>query len=114
MWLKSLSVASPNLENPHDQDLKSSFLPHVIQVLGIAAFVILVAVSGFYSVTEHWRRATFALGVAMVWLAVLRSCCDSKVLGVLAVRSRTFDMLFSVVLGASLLFLSYSVDSLGS
>lgn len=114
MWLKSLNAPSPNLENPHDRNLKPSRLPHWIQILGIAAFVILVAVSGFYSVTEHWRRATFALGIAMGWLAVLRSCCDSRVLGVLSVRSRTFDMLFSIVLSASLLFLSYSVDSLGS
>ena len=63
---------------------------------------------------EHWRRATFILGAAMVWLAVVRRTCDSHRVGVFAVRSRRFDSIFSAVIGAALLWLSASVDALGS
>ena len=47
-------------------------------------------------------------------LSVVRLTCDSKVLSVLAVRSRKFDAIFTSVVGAFILFLSSSVDSLGS
>lgn len=107
-------MANPNLANPHDRYLKPSRLPRWVQYAGIAAFVVLIIASGVYSVTEHWRRATTALGTAMVWLTVLRLTCDSKILGVLAVRSRTFDAIFTGAVGVVLLFLSLSVDALGS
>lgn len=80
----------------------------------MALFGVLVAISVVFSLTEHWRRATFALGISMMWLAVLRAYCDSQVLGVLAVRSRRFDAIFSATLGTIMVFLSVSVDALGS
>lgn len=102
------------LSNPHDVHLRPSRLPRALQWAMLGAFVLLVVGSGIYAVTEHWRRATFSLGVAMLWLAVVRLSCDSKVLGVFAVRSRSFDATFTALLGAAMLFLSASVDSLGS
>lgn len=107
-------MVNPKLDNPHDRFLNPSVLPKWVQKAGVVLFVVLIALSGVYSLTEHWRRATFSLGVAMVWLAVLRFSCDSRILGVLAVRSRLFDVLFSLTTGVLLLFLSYSVDALGS
>src|SRR5699024_11330412 len=62
------------------------------------------------SLMEHWRRATFILGAAMIWLAVVRRTCDSHRVGVFAVRSRRFDMSFSVAIGAALVWLSASVE----
>ncbi|ANH23224.1 Uncharacterized protein CpE55_0472 [Corynebacterium pseudotuberculosis] len=76
--------------------------------------MIAVAISGVYSLTEHWRRATFVLGTALLWLAVLRLTCDSKVLGVLSIRSRAFDVMYASAVGGAMVFLSYSIDSLGS
>lgn len=67
-----------------------------------------------FSATEHWRRATFTLGVSMLWLAVMRLTCDSRVIGLVAVRSRRFDVAFTSVLGAAMMWLAWSVDSLGS
>ena len=50
----------------------------------------------------------------MVWLAIVRLSCDSKQIGVLAVRSRRFDTMFCAGVGAAMMWLAYSVDALGS
>ncbi|MDO4630816.1 MAG: DUF3017 domain-containing protein [Corynebacterium sp.] len=102
------------LENPHDVDLKPSKIPLVAQYSMLGLFLLAVVVSGGFAIMEHWRRATFTLGAALVWLAVVRFTCDSKVLSVLAVRSRRFDVAFTTTVGALILFLSGTVDSLGS
>lgn len=80
----------------------------------LALFVVGFIAASFLSATEHWRRATFTLGVSMMWLTVCRLTCDSQVMGWLAVRSRRFDALFSSCAGAALVWLAVSVDSLGS
>ena len=103
-----------NLDNPHDRALPPSRLPDAVQWICVGAFVVLVVASGLFSFLEHWRRATFALGVGMLWLAICRLVCDSRVMGVLAVRSRRFDMAFSLIAGAALVWLAVSVDALGS
>ncbi|OFP20801.1 MULTISPECIES: DUF3017 domain-containing protein [unclassified Corynebacterium] len=103
-----------SLSNPHDAHLKPSALPPAVQWVAIGLFVVAVAVSGFYAVFEHWRRATLLLGGALVWLTVVRLTCDSSRVGVLAVRSRRFDAWFTGILGAAMAFLAFSIDALGS
>lgn len=102
------------VSNPHDVHLKPSPLPAWLQWTFVALFGIAVVASGVMSLMEHWRRATFLLGAAMVWLSVVRLTCDSHRVGVFAVRSRRFDCWFSALVGAALLWLSASVDALGS
>ncbi|AKK04948.1 putative DUF3017 family protein [Corynebacterium mustelae] len=102
------------LDNPHDVDLKPSVVPRGLQYAAMVVFVIAVIASGVFSFTEHWRRATFTLGVALLWLSLVRITCDSKVLWVLAVRSRHFDAAYTALGGALMVFLASSVDSLGS
>lgn len=80
----------------------------------LVLLVVAVAVSGAFAVTEHWRRATFTLGSAMLWLAIIRLTCDSKIVGVLAVRSVRFDVAYTALLGGLMVFLASSVDALGS
>ncbi|MEJ5928315.1 DUF3017 domain-containing protein [Corynebacterium sp. H128] len=91
-----------------------SRLSPLLQRIALLAFVLFVALSAVCALTEHWRRATFVLGGALCLLAVVRLTCDSKLLGVLAVRSRNFDVFFETVLGLVMVFLAVSVDSLGS
>ena len=80
----------------------------------VAVFGVGFVASALLAASEHWRRATFTLGAAMVWLAVVRLSCDSKQIGVLAVRSRRFDTMFCAGVGAAMMWLAYSVDALGS
>ena len=108
------SGSNLSLANPHDLANKPSRLPGWLQCTLLAGFLALVALSGVWAVTEHWRRATFALGVAMVWLGVVRLSCDSRIVGIFAVRSRRFDVSFSVIVGGLMAWLAASVDALGS
>jgi Protein of unknown function (DUF3017). len=91
-----------------------SKVPHAVQKAGVVLFILGVVASVVFAFTEHWRRSTFTLGVAMVFLAVLRLTCDSRVMGVLAVRSRRFDAGYTCILGVVMVFLATSVDALGS
>ncbi|MBI8989487.1 DUF3017 domain-containing protein [Corynebacterium meridianum] len=104
----------PGIDNPHDVSLSPSAVPRVIQrvfmALLIGAFLVVIG----FALTEHWRRATFLLGCALMWLSVIRVTCDSRILGVLAVRSRKFDAPFTLLVGGSMVFLAMSVDPLGS
>lgn len=102
------------LDNPHDLGLPPSRLPRWAQWTGMALFLLGIGVAGGYAATEHWRRATFVLGVSLIWLAVVRMTCDSRVVGVFAVRSRRFDAVFCVIVGGLMAFLAASVDALGS
>lgn len=103
-----------SLDNPHDIGLAPSKLPPAAQWSAIGLFVTGVVVSAAYAFSEHWRRATVALGVSLIWLSLVRLSCDSRRVGVLAVRSRRFDACFTAALGAVMTFLAASVDALGS
>ena len=76
-----------SVSNPHDVHLKPSPLPGWLQWVFIALFGLGVVASGVMSLMEHWRRATFLLGAAMIWLAVgifycpRRSACVALSLG---------------------------------
>lgn len=102
------------LDNPHDIGNAPSALPRRVQWAMVALFLLAFVASGIFAATEHWRRATFTLGAAMLWLSLMRLTCDSQVIGLLAVRSKRFDVLFSTALGAAVMWLAWSVDSLGS
>ncbi len=78
-----------------------------------ALFVGLGAAAMFLGL-ERWRRATFTLGATMIWLGLIRQWLPDSLLGVFSVRSRRFDLFFCGLLGAGMIFLSVSVDALGS
>ncbi|OFP33921.1 hypothetical protein HMPREF2990_11025 [Corynebacterium sp. HMSC071B10] len=86
----------------------------MVQWALVALFVVGFVASGLFAATEHWRRATFTLGASMLWLAALRYLCDSRILGLLAVRSRKADAAFCTLCGLGMVTLAWTVDSLGS
>ncbi|MFD5867967.1 DUF3017 domain-containing protein [Corynebacterium sp. NPDC060344] len=63
---------------------------------------------------ERWRRATFMLGVTMMYLGVIRQYLPDSLLGVFSVRSKKFDLWFCLLVGGAMVFLASSVDALGS
>ncbi len=110
-----MSDATPlKLDNPHDRGVSPSRLPRALQWAGLVLFLGGVATATGFAITEHWRRATFVLGVSVLFLALLRLTCDSRVLGIFAVRSRAFDAAFCALIGGIMAFLAASVDALGS
>ena len=108
------SAAPPSLGNPHDIGNPPSRLPLRAQQVMVGLFVVGFVVATLFAVTEHWRRACFTLGAAMLWLTACRLTCDSQIMGLLAVRSRRFDAIFTTATGAALVWLAVSVDALGS
>lgn len=107
------SPVPPSLDNPHDIGNAPSTLPVRVQQVLVGLFVVGFLIATLFAVTEHWRRATFTLGAAMLWLTVCRLTCDSQVMGLLAVRSRRFDAMFTGAIGAALVWLAVTVDALG-
>lgn len=63
--------------------------------------VLVIAVAGLLLVaTAHWRRGSALLGVAALIGAGLRAFLPDAAVGVLAVRSRSFDVTFMLALAA--------------
>ena len=102
------------LDNPHDRAVPSSPLPAVAQRVLVSLFAVMVLFALLWIAQEHWRRGASVLGGALVYLAVIRWLVDSRIMGVLAVRSRKFDSLFTGLLGFAMLWIAVSVDPLGS
>lgn len=102
------------LYNPHDVDLKPSRLPKKVQWAAVGLFIFMLVLSVFFIFLERWRRSIFSLASAMIWLGLVRACCDSRIVGIFSIRSRVFDTVFNIFTGLGLMFFALSVDSLGS
>ena len=74
----------------------------VLVLLVAAAAMTLVA-------TNHVKRGCVVLGVALGLAAVLRAILPARVAGLLAVRSRAFDIVATATLAAVLVALSVVV-----
>lgn len=78
----------------------------------IVAGVILVAV--IFVAADRWRRGAFVFGSATLLAAGIRFLLPEEQVGVLAVRSRTFDSVALFTLGTAIVWLAFSVESLGT
>ncbi|WP_237702854.1 DUF3017 domain-containing protein [Candidatus Protofrankia datiscae] len=82
--------------------------PVLTVVLG-AAIIALVFVS-----QDHWRRGLLGLGVVLLAGAVLRLVLPTRRAGLLAVRSRVFDVATLVALGMTIVAVTLAVPAPGS
>lgn len=73
-----------------------------------------LAVSLGFVMFERWRRGAFLLGVAAIAAAGLRAALPEPRARLLGVRHKVFDVVFYTVIGAVVLFLAISIDSLGT
>lgn len=78
----------------------------VLRAIPITVVLAVVAVALILIATAHWRRGAFTLGIAMLVGGTLRWSLSERSAGVLAVRGRRFDVLFSYVLGLFLILLT--------
>lgn len=81
--------------------------PLVLVLTGIVAAVMLM-------VFDRWRRGAFAIGIVALAAVALRAVLPEHRIGLLAIRSRWFDMACYALTGAVIIWLSLSVDSLGT
>lgn len=79
----------------------------LLVVLGIVAavFVYLTIEPG------HWRRGTAAIAVAMLLAGVLRVVLPAQYAGLLATRSRWWDSLCYLLLGAAILIIDIRLQN---
>ena len=82
-------------------------LPLLVVLIVIVAALVLV-------LADRWRRGAFILGVATVLAAGFRLFVPENRIGLLAVRSRAFDVSALALVGGAIVFLSASIDPLGT
>ncbi|WKD59767.1 DUF3017 domain-containing protein [Corynebacterium caspium] len=102
------------LLNPHSRGQKPSRLPVWLQKTMVIIFLLMIIASGIWALTEHWRRASLMLGLALAWLIIPRITCDDRIIGLFSVRSKRFDVTFCLGIAIAMVGLAGSVDSLGS
>lgn len=73
-----------------------------------------LAVALGFVVLERWRRGAFLLGVVALSAAVLRAVVPDERARLLGVRGKGFDVAFYAGIGAIVLWLATSIDSLGT
>ncbi|MFD7842118.1 DUF3017 domain-containing protein [Nocardia sp. NPDC004340] len=62
---------------------------------------------------DRWRRGTFFFGGATLLAAALRLMLPTDRVGLLAVRSKGFDVVWLTVLGVAIIVLAATISSLG-
>lgn len=66
--------------------------PRLIRALPIAVVLVIVVIALILIATAHWRRGTAALAGATFVAGLLRAFLPDRAVGVLAVRTRRFDV----------------------
>ncbi|MCX4097217.1 DUF3017 domain-containing protein [Nocardia sp. alder85J] len=79
--------------------------------MSLVVAVLVVAV--VFVAQDRWRRGAFVIGGAILLAAVLRLCVPTARVGLLAVRSRPFDVGTYAVLGGAIVTLAATISSLG-
>lgn len=77
----------------------------------IAAFLLLALV---LVIMDRWRRGAFVMGVATLLAAWFRLILPEVQAGLLAVRSRPFDVAALAAMGGTIVWLTLSIDPLGT
>lgn len=78
----------------------------LVRAVPITIVLAIVALGLVLIALAYWRRGTLALGVAMVLAGLLRMVLSERVIGVLAVRGKAFDVGFYALVGAGMLALA--------
>ncbi|WP_084529839.1 DUF3017 domain-containing protein [Nocardia crassostreae] len=77
----------------------------------LIALVMIVAV--VFLAWDRWRRGTYIFGGATLLAAAFRMLLPTEKVGVLAVRSKGFDVAWLTALGATIIALAVTISPLG-
>lgn len=81
-------------------------LPMLVVTAVIVLAVVLVA-------WDRWRRGALFFGGAALLAATFRLCLPTARVGLLAVRSRPFDVAALSLLGTAIVFIAATINTLG-
>lgn len=81
----------------------------LVRAIPITIVLAIVALGLVLIALAHWRRGTVALAGAMLLAGLLRLVLSERVIGVLAVRGKAFDVTFYAVAGAAMFALALGV-----
>jgi hypothetical protein len=79
----------------------------------VSVFLIFVAAFGLV-VADFWRRGSLLIGIGVAVAAVLRLVLSDNRAGLLVVRSRAIDFTTMAVVGASVIYVAWTIDPLGT
>ncbi|MFI5777273.1 DUF3017 domain-containing protein [Nocardia sp. NPDC051570] len=94
----------------HQHGPVGRFLRTNLPILLVVAVLVVAAV---LLAQDRWRRGAFVIGGATLLAAALRLCLPTLRVGVLAVRSKPFDVGAYTVLGGSIIVVAATINSLG-
>ena len=82
--------------------------------LPLLAVTLVIAAAVILRIADRWRRGAFVFGGATILAGLLRWVLDDDKVGVLAVRSKRFDVASMIVVGGIVVALAASIDPLGT
>lgn len=82
----------------------------LLRALPITAVLALIVAGLVLAILDHWRRGSVALAAGAALAAVLRLILPARLAGVLAVRSRRFDVAFLILVTALLVVMAFAVQ----
>lgn len=97
------------LANPHDAGCAPSRIPAWLQRTFIAGFLAIATAALILMWMAYWRRSAAIMGGDMVLLGLMRMLFDSEEMGIFSVRSRKFDVIFCITVGAIIIFLALTM-----
>lgn len=78
----------------------------LVALFMVAAFVLVAA--------GYWRRGALVMAIGVALAAGLRLSLSDDRAGLLAVRSRTVDVLTTATVSAAMLYIAWTIDPLGT
>lgn len=81
--------------------------------LPMAVVVAVIAVAVVFVAQDRWRRGAIFFGGATLIAAAFRLCLPTVRVGLLAVRSKPFDVGALTLLGSVIVFLAATINTLG-
>jgi uncharacterized membrane protein len=80
-----------------------------ILVVGVILLAALALVTAGY-----WRRGALVIGIAVGVAAALRLALSDDRAGLLVIRSRTIDFVTTATFSATMLYIAWTIDPLGT
>jgi hypothetical protein len=75
--------------------------------------LILVAALGLV-IAGYWRRGALVIGIAVGVAAALRLALSDERAGLLVIRSRPIDFVTTATVSATMLYIAWTIDPLGT